>query len=240
MDLTDIGFKHVLVAFTIIIFFLFTWLIVSAFIPKEVNSITDTPTTTTIHPKTQENETGSEIENRSKQNQTDNIVFVYHNVTNYINVTTYINETVELKLNVSEIQKDYIMNLKADNCYSSACSDGFFKCKNDVLDILDWKKSRYRETAKTGIMELVKGSKVNDSIACFNVEHKVYGDYVTFKNDYWRLVNEYNETLFNNIFVKLNVTEFNSTDEMKNFIFNEVLNSSLYSSDNYMLRRIEK
>jgi len=54
---------------------------------------------------------------------------VYRNVIRYIDMN--------LTRNISAIQEFNLKNMRPDNCGSSACSDGYFKCKYEALNFLD-------------------------------------------------------------------------------------------------------
>jgi hypothetical protein len=239
MELTDISLKHIALLFMIIILFLFIWLITTVFhTPNTVKSVEVKP----VNPDVGDNKTPQRNENQTpEKNENEDIVIKEHNITRYIDVINEINMTrqiiEEIKLNLTDKQSKLILNLKPHKCFSPACNEGFFKAKNEVLDILKWNKSKFKESIKTGMSELINPKKENESLACFELEHKLYGDYLTFDNRYWRLVNEYNESVLENILNKINQTEFNDTLEIKDFLISEIADGQMFSKDNYVLRK---
>lgn len=236
MDLDDIGFKHIILVMVLSFIALTFYLIAFTGHPSDGGG-------KVIDAKVSNKIPSNGSENQSREPPIKNeVVIVYHNITKYLNVTinktVYFNKTIEYKLNISEIQRDLILNIKPDVCHTIGCSDGFDKAKREVLDILEWQKPKFREAWKTGFQDLYRPKPQNESQAVFLIEQRHYGNYVVVDNYYWRLTNDYNETVFNMIDERLNITEFNSTNDTRNFIYNVMFNSSLFDNQSYILRKI--
>jgi len=130
------------------------------------------------------------------------------NKTVLVNKTRYINRTLELYefVNVSAYQKRLIQNLKAP-CHTIGCNEGYFKCKEDIQDILGWDKSRFKERASAGFDPLDKYKKPDDSKAVFIVKNDNFADYIEFNASIWHfnhpMINHSFTQDYNELFVNL-------------------------------------
>lgn len=242
MDLWDIKNSFYIKIILGIFIILFIWGLTWGLFPNNsvvVKNETGSATTTT----TLLNYTNQSM---GETNLNPNIIRVYVNETvlinktRFINVTNIINITEKIieKLNISERQHFEIKNMKPDKCFNIGCSDGFHKCKEEVLDILEWVKPRFSERPSTGYDPLFN-RKQNLSTATFVLEDRVYGQYITFDPYYWRLSYNINVTLWDELELRINDTEFNDTVEMRQFLRESLLNMSVVDNRTYVMRKIK-
>jgi len=155
----------------------------------------------------------------------------------YINQTRYINQTINI-VNITEkeefynfslIQKNLLLNLKPDRCHTIACSEGFFKAKDEMMDIMDFKKSRYSEKPSIGYDPFFYEKK-NDSIISFNLLDDGFGNYFILNQSFWRINHPMNKTLFENLDFSMIENE-----SMHDFSLNNI---SLFDRETVIVRRI--
>lgn len=94
----------------------------------------------------------------------------------------YINETLDL----TSIQENYLMNMIPTKCFSPPCSQGFFECKANTLNILNLKKSEFSERKQTNIMELLRDIQTDKT--CFPIKNDGFGEYLELNANTWSLI----------------------------------------------------
>ena len=241
MDLQDIGLKHILIIFFIALLVVGTLSCLNIFndgkdeIREEettiiLDNIFNTNNNVSIN---NTNNSGKRVS--KKINET--IIITYLNVTRYLNVTkiNQINITKEYKLNISFIQRDLILNLKPNVCHTIGCSDGFDKCKRETLDILEWKKPKFREAWSTGYKTLYQDDKEKDSFYKFIKLNDSFGSYISLNSSYWKVNHPFNYTILNNL-TQYNITRFDN-EEFEEFNLSQIL-LSLIDRENVIIRRV--
>lgn len=175
--------------------------------------------------------------NKTKsENNISKVVYIYQNKTrlinqtNIINVTRtkYINRTIEYKLNITKVQIDLIYNMKPDVCHTVGCSKGYDMAKREFMDIMDWKKPKFKEAWKTGYMELLKRRRQPETTATFNILNDTYGQYISLNGSFWRVNHPVNYSVLENI-----TETFNNLNVSVNYSVNDLVNR-----DEIILRRL--
>jgi len=214
----ELNFNHLLIIAFIGLTIILTLSCITIFNTNE--PVKENPTTTTIL-KNIINLTNNSI--TQKINDTK-IIIIYKNVTviNVINETriNVINETIEYKLNISSVQRDLILNLKPDVCHTVGCSDGFDKCKRETLDILEWKKPKFREAWSSGYKYLFMNTSKKDDLIQFKLLNDSFSEYFHLNTSFWYVNHPINESVYLNIYD--NISEYNVTLNKSDLLYNLV------------------
>jgi len=150
---------------------------------------------------------------------------------NIINVTKEIihetNKTNIITLiqyqNVTADQYDKLMNLRQQYGESPAYSAGFYECKDQALDIMDLKTSKFSEKSPNYLYDV---RDRNDSLACFEWKYDGFTDMIDFDKRYWENVNVTDEWDMIRQYIVLNKTylrQHNATEYDMIYSFNDTV-----------------
>jgi len=138
-------------------------------------------TTTTIKPKVKVSKT-----------TTTTLKIITTTTTTLRIITKVLYQYNNISLDISDLQRFELMNMKP-TCNSASCSDGFFQCKEKTLDVLDLKKSKFKERQSSGVMELIRKQPQIFNQYCFPLYRDNYTEYFYIPKDSW-FISELNDS----------------------------------------------
>jgi hypothetical protein len=113
----------------------------------------------------------------------------------------YVNQTIDM----SQVQKYNLLNMRTKYCFASACSAGFYEAKRTALDILGLKKSEFSER-ESSYYKAVSQNDIN--MICLPIHYSVnktteivLDSYTWSTNridNYTQNYTDTNQTFFNN------------------------------------------
>lgn len=90
-----------------------------------------------------------------------------------------------LSRDISEYQNRAIKNLIPRNCFSACCSNGYFKCKYEVMDILQFPLPKFKESWSTGYY--TQPDKDNEDKICLRINENNLSDFIEVVGEEWRV-----------------------------------------------------
>ena len=132
----------------------------------------------------------------------------------------YIIKNISQFIDYTEKQKSALKNLKPNLCNNIGCSEGFHKCKKEVLSITNIEGTKFNERPSTGWIDY-------DNRTMLPVQEDGFGQYLELNNSWyiWKGAEEYNlsDICFNNTWTKYyNRTKDGYYDVNRTFTFNNM------------------
>ena len=201
--------------------------------------------------------TSTTMEKSSTTNPTTSTTIKYHiryidtNVTNIINITKIINETKYLienvTINLTDIQKSDIINLKPNVCHNIGCSEGFIKAKYEVMNILNMPTPKFSERPGIGF-DPFNRQRWNESTVTFPIRNDNFTDYFLLNTSFWYVNHPINDSIYNlNVSFVWNYTYlYNVSNGNKTAYFNKTFfhrfnmsTTDIFNRDHLYVRRGE-
>ena len=93
-------------------------------------------------------------------------------------------EKINKTIDITKLQSIKLQNLKPKKCNNAGCSDGYFKCKADALDILNINHTySFNERMSTGVLDFLYPKEYTDE--CVPVRYDNFTEYIQMHKVNW-------------------------------------------------------